>query len=116
MTDTTTKTPEYWMENIGKSDIPVPRLCELWGEDEISHDRVKEIVAKVGVELRYYFVEMPEGMIDHDDALDAEYLAQAERPTWHGTDGWKLIGAWDTEDGEIVLMYGRPLAQEAAGA
>ena len=24
--------------------------------------------------------------------------------------GWKLVDAWDTEDGEIVRMYARPIS------
>lgn len=58
------------------------------------------------------FDASPESMIEENEALEAKHLSQIGRPEYDNKDGWKMVGAFDTEDGEICLMYARPIQQE----
>ncbi|GCD73937.1 hypothetical protein NBRC3299_0229 [Acetobacter pasteurianus NBRC 3299] len=102
------KTPQYWMENTSKSDIPFARIFDLFDDNE-TIPSAQNKSADVGVELRYFTEEMPEQMAEDGECLNAEYLVQVEKPSWVFSDGWKLLSAWDNEDGEIVLCYGREM-------
>lgn len=108
------KTPEYWLEDIGSHGLPHGRFCQLFGDDEITCDEAKRQAALVGIELRYSIQDMPPQMIEDGDCLNAGYLAQIERPAWAHFGGWVLRGAIDTEDGDILLTYARPLKNVAA--
>ncbi|MFT8896311.1 MAG: hypothetical protein ABF968_05030 [Acetobacter sp.] len=105
---------QYWIQDVRQDGVPWPRFGELFGDDELSAEEATEICRQNGIELRYWSEEMPDQMVEEGDALEAKYLEQIGRPDWHGTDGWHLVGAFDTEDAEIYLMYARPLEKENA--
>ncbi|MBY4639687.1 hypothetical protein K6L44_06680 [Gluconacetobacter entanii] len=105
------RTPEYWLEDIGSHGLPHGRFYKLFGDDEITCAEAKRLAALVGIELAYSTQDMPERMVEEGDCLDAQYLAQVDRPEWSNRGGWVLRGAEDTEDGEILLTYARPFSQ-----
>lgn len=99
---------DYWTESMRADGVPFPRFYDWFGDDEIGQREAKEICLKHGIELRYFTDDMPACMIEENESLEAKHLGMIGRPDYDGKDGWKLVGAFDTEDGEIVLMYARP--------
>ncbi|WP_291365269.1 hypothetical protein [Acetobacter sp. UBA5411] len=100
---------KYWTQDIRKDGVPYPKFAEWFGHDEIGMRDAKEICRRNSIELRYWTDDMPPEMVEENEALEVKHLERIGRPPWHGTDRWKMIGAFDTEDGEICLMYARPL-------
>lgn len=106
---------KYWTQDVRKDGVPDPKFAEWFGDDEIGQKEAKEICRRNSIELRFWCDDMPASMIEESEALEAKHLSQIGRPGWHGQDEWQMVGAFDTEDGEICLMYARPIPlQEAA--
>ncbi|NHN85768.1 hypothetical protein GOB93_14115 [Acetobacter musti] len=103
---------EYWTQDVRKDGVPFPKFAEWFGDDEKSMRECTEICRRYTIELRYWSDDMPASMMEESEALEAKHLNQIGRPSYHGKDGWRMVGAFDTEDGEICLLYSRPIQQE----
>ena len=105
---------KFWTQDVRKDGVPYPKFAEWFGDDEIGMKEAQEICRRNSIELRYWTDEMPASMIEENEALETKHLSQIGRPKWHGQDGWEMVSAFDTEDGEICLMYARPMKLEKA--
>ena len=105
---------KFWTQDVRKDGVPYPKFAEWFGDDEIGMKEAQEICRRNSIELRYWSDEMPASMIEENEALEAKHLSQIGRPEYHDKDGWLLVGAFDTEDGEICLLYARPIQLEGS--
>lgn len=101
---------DFWCENTrDEGSPPSPRFAQWFGDDEIDAGQAKSICMQRGIEITFWSDDMPECMADNDEELSARHLDMIGRPKFHDTDGWRLVQATDTEDGEICLMYARQI-------
>ncbi|MCG0998151.1 hypothetical protein [Acetobacter persici] len=107
---------KFWTQDVRKDGVPYPKFAEWFGDDEIDAKEAEEICRRNSIELRFWSDDMPPSMIEEDEALEEKHLSQIGRPEYHGKDGWLMVGAFDTEDGEICLMYARQIQVEGAAS
>ena len=81
-----------------------PAMFEI--DDELSAREAKLIAASHGYELCYTAHDAGNWSFTHGDFATA--LAEVDPPATDAA-GNPLVGAWDNEDGEIVLAFARPL-------
>ncbi|WP_434619273.1 hypothetical protein [Azospirillum sp. B2RO_4] len=111
--DNPTATPAY--DPLRRIDYPEGRFgpAMLDGDDEMTSKELKLIAKSHGFDLRLKVEEWDDGLRDMviDDTFGA--ALEAACPPQVDKDGYQLVGAWDSEDGDLVLAYVRPLVADA---
>ncbi|WP_376959678.1 hypothetical protein ABNQ39_07145 [Azospirillum sp. A26] len=105
--------PAY--DPLRRIDYPEGRFgpAMLDGDDEMSGKELKLIAKSHGFDLRLKVEEWDDELRDMiiDDTFGA--ALEAACPPQVDKDGYQLVGAWDDEEGELVLAYVRPLTKDA---
>jgi len=102
---------QYLTENTSSdSGLPSCRLNFMFQEGD-SRERIEETASAFGIEVCWDVTDWDwQGPPEEMEELSADDLAKCAPRTDLTDAGWKLVDVWDTEDGEIVRMYARPIS------
>lgn len=103
----------YHTANVRAPDaLPMPRF-EMMFEEGDAPGSVMRVLAYLGIESR--LVEDDWEDVLNGDSLDLATVEALPVPNFVRNSQWKMVSAWDTEDGTIIRQYVRPLVKAEGG-
>ncbi|GAN83845.1 hypothetical protein F1645_16210 (plasmid) [Novacetimonas hansenii] len=103
----------YHTANVRAADaLPMPRF-EMMFEEGDAPGSVMRVLAYLGIESR--LVENDWEDVLNGDSLDLATVEALPVPDFVRNSQWKMVSAWDTEDGTIIRQYVRPLVKAEGG-
>ena len=87
----------------------MPAMLDI--DDEATGKELKLIAKSHGFDLRLKVEEWDDEAAEIAMSIDGTFHASLEAhcPPQVDKDGYQLVGAWDSEDGDLVLAYVHPL-------